>query len=51
MRVFTVVHKSSRPNNLIKINRLSDIKVVDCDEENVARPDGRYTAERNKKKD
>ena len=43
-----VIHRSKRgtPNRLIIIKSLSDIKVVDCDD--VARPDERHPAKRNK---
>lgn len=47
MRPMFVIHKNDR-HPLIMINSLQQIKVVDCDD--VARPDERHSAERDKKK-
>lgn len=50
MKPMFVIHKESRIP-LIMINSIQQIKVVDCDEEDVAGPDGRYSTVRDEKKD
>ena len=49
MRTMYIVDKR-KPNKILKINSLSQIKVVDYDEENVARPDERYATDRDEEK-